>query len=178
MYSDPEGHFVITLGAIVLALAVGVGVAATANDICQIATGDLAVIPAESGKTFQLSNSYKIVTPWMQWGYSFYLNHFNPETKGIIQGMTRGTQLEWMWHNLAYYGLTAARTVADWLGWTGVSEKTSGPIQSAKNADFGFNVFAHNPGIPGIAMKFLNFFLAPLPTIIDGILYFTKYGGE
>ena len=72
-------------------------------------------------------------------------------------------------------GVAATKTVADRFGWEGVSEKVSGPSQSAVNADFGFNVFADNPGIPGIAMKILNFFVAPLPTIIDGILCFTKY---
>ena len=175
MYSDPEGHMAI-MSLIILALGIGLGVAATANDIYQIAADNLTIIPSESGKTFQLNNSYRIVTPWVQWGYSFYLNHFNAGTKDIIQGTTRGTQLEWMWHNLAYYGLETTRAVTDWLGWEVVSEKMSGPSRSAVNADFGFNVFADNPGIPGIAMAILNFFTAPWPTITDGILYLTKYG--
>ena len=37
----------------------------------------------------------------MRYGYSFYLNHFNPNTKDVIQGSTAGVQFEWELHNYA-----------------------------------------------------------------------------
>ncbi|MCI5745461.1 MAG: hypothetical protein MR270_04180 [Erysipelotrichaceae bacterium] len=48
-----------------------------------------------------IENSYKILTPWIRYCYSFYLNHFNPNTKNVIKGGTFGVQFEWELHNYA-----------------------------------------------------------------------------
>ncbi len=37
----------------------------------------------------------------MRYSYSFYLIHFNPSTKDVIQGSTAGVQFEWELHNYA-----------------------------------------------------------------------------
>ena len=51
----------------------------------------------------------------MQFGYSFYLNHFNDATKDIIQGTNSGMQQEWDLHNVAYifFSLTGNKVYAD-----------------------------------------------------------------
>ena len=69
----------------------------TANDINLLVTGKK---DRENGVYYEITNqenikivnSYKIKTPWAQWGYSFYLNHINPSTKDIIKGSTAGMQ--------------------------------------------------------------------------------------
>ena len=50
-----------------------------------------------------IHGSHNLITPWMQWIYSFYLNHINKETRDIIKGSTIGVQYEWFDHNFAYY---------------------------------------------------------------------------
>ncbi len=50
-----------------------------------------------------IHGSHNLITPWMQWIYSFYLNHINRETRDIIKGSTIGVQYEWFVHNFAYY---------------------------------------------------------------------------
>ena len=38
----------------------------------------------------QIINSYKIVTPWVRYGYCISLNYFNEDTKDIIKGSSIG----------------------------------------------------------------------------------------
>ena len=113
----------------------------------------------------------------MQYGYSFYLNHFNDETKDIIQGTTIGAQREWLWHNWAYYGLSIATPITEWLGWNGLSATLEELSSAAKNVDLGFNVFASNPPPIGLIMQILNFLTIPVHTLIDLMLYLAKYEG-
>ena len=75
-----------------------------------------------TSENVHIENSYKILTPWVRYGYGFYLNHFNPETKDVIQGSTAGLQFEWELHNYAA-----------WFGFGG---------DSAKNLDVGKSIFA------------------------------------
>lgn len=37
-------------------------------------------------------------TTYDEYFYSFYLNHFNPDTKDVIQGNTARVQFEWDLH--------------------------------------------------------------------------------
>lgn len=125
---DPNGHFGIWA---IIGIVVGlVAVAATANDIYQIASGNVkTVVDKDSGKAnVHVENSYKVLTPWMQIGYSFYLNHINPETKDVIKGSSFGVETEWMLHNIAYYFATA-------FGATEYSEP-------AKSVDVGKTIFS------------------------------------
>ena len=97
--------------------------AATANDIYQTASGNVYVdMNKTNSENVHIENSYKILTPWMRYGYSFYLNHFNHNTKDVIQGSTAGVQFEWELHNYAA-----------WLGIVGYS---------AKHLDVGKSIFA------------------------------------
>ena len=95
---DPTGNIAISTIIGVVALA------ATVNDIYQISRGadnGEGLKVSISGDNVRIKNSYKILTPWMRYGYSFYLNHFNPNTKDVIQGSTVGVQFEWTLHNVA-----------------------------------------------------------------------------
>lgn len=107
MNVDYNGHFSIfaLVFTIVKVVTLIVAVAATINDIYQITRGneDGEGIKVETNDDgVKIENSYKIVTPWMRYGYSFYLNHFNRDTRDIIQGSTPGVQFEWELHNYAY----------------------------------------------------------------------------
>ena len=118
---DPTGHFGIWT---ILGIILGIGaLAATANDIYQVASGNVYVDKNETNsENVHIENSYKILTPWMRYGYSFYSNHFNSNTKDVIQGSTAGVQFEWELHNYAA-----------WLGIGG---------DSAKHLDVGKSIFA------------------------------------
>ena len=87
-----------------------------------------------NNEDIRIENSYKIKTPWVQWGYSFYLNHINPSTKDIIKGSTAGMQYEWFLHNVAYS--------------LGIER------ESSKDVDLGASIFAdsHNNTM-GYGMK-------------------------
>ena len=125
-YADPSGHFVIT--TIIGIIIVG-AIAATAHDIYHIATKKVYVdMEKTNSENVHIENSYKILTPWMRYGYSFYLNHFNPNTKDVIQGNTAGVQFEWELHNYAA-----------WLGFGG---------EPAKHLDVGKTIFADGEAHP------------------------------
>ena len=113
--------------------------AATASDINLLVSGNSdrneGVYYTITGEeSIQIVNSYKIKTPWVQWGYSFYLNHINPGTKDIIKGSTMGMQYEWVLHNLAYF--------------LGINRSSSASV------DLGQSIFAdEHGGFMGNAMK-------------------------
>ena len=121
MYYDPTGHFGIWA---LIGIIIGVvALAATANDIYQIASGNVYVdMNKTNSENVHIENSYKILTPWMRYAYSFYLNHINEGTKNIIQGSSVGVQFEWELHNYAA-----------WLGIGG---------DPAKHLDVGKSIFA------------------------------------
>ena len=140
-----------------------VAIAATANDIYQIASGNVQATTTsstEQGDTtdnVRINDSYKILTPWVQGGYSFYLNHINKDTKNVIDGTTAGMSHEWMLHNIAYAG-------ASILG----LEKYKKPAQSV---DLGKTLFGddHNNFIEH-SMKISYFLLNPLNALIDIVI--------
>ena len=118
---DPTGQFgfFAILGIIVALCAVAV----TAHDVYQIVRQDGEGVSVEvSDNNVKVNNSYKIITPWVRWGYSLYLNEYNKETKDIIQGSTSGVVFEWALHNYAA-----------WLGVGG---------ESTKHVDLGKTLFA------------------------------------
>ena len=120
MNVDPTGHFIISL--LVGVIIVG-AIVATVNDIYQIASGNVYVdMNKTNSDNVNIYDSYKILTPWVRYGYSFYLNHFNPDTKNIIQGSTAGMQIEWELHNYA--------------AWFGIGG------DSAKHLDSGKSIFS------------------------------------
>ena len=117
MYMDKTGHMpkwaqllVSLLGvtgnvvASVLTCGVFGAVAATLSDTYQIASQKVYIdMENTNSQNVRIYNSYKILTPWMRYVYSFYLNHFNPNTKHLIKGSTVGVQFEWALHNYAVW---------------------------------------------------------------------------
>ena len=75
----------------------------------------------------KINNSYRIKTPWAQYAYSFYLNHFNEKTRDIIKGNTYQVQFEWMCYNVLYH--------------LGIKKEQTGSV------DIGETIFADNHGI-------------------------------
>ena len=51
----------------------------------------------------RINNSYLLTTPWVIYGYSFYLNHINGDTKDIIKGSSFGVGFEVFCHDIAYF---------------------------------------------------------------------------
>ena len=72
---DPSGHIPI------ITLIIAGLVAATANYVYQIFFNENGISYETTENGVQIKNSYKIITPWGRWLYSFYLNHINPEIK-------------------------------------------------------------------------------------------------
>ena len=58
----------------------------------QIMSGKISV--SGDKENVHIDNLYKIVTPWVQFGYSFYLNHVNKKTKNAIKCTTFGVSFE------------------------------------------------------------------------------------
>ena len=109
MYYDPSGHFVVSLfiglGYIISAAALGTAIAGTIHDISTLQKIDeklegYGVVP--EGNNVKINGSSKVLTPWMQFAYSFYLNHIKSDTRDIIKGSTFGVQFEWLLHNIYY----------------------------------------------------------------------------
>ena len=124
---DPSGQFPF-LGVIAAIFVGGGAMAATANDIYQVTSGNVYVnSDVTNDENVHVQNSYKLLTPWMRYGYSFYLNHFNEQTKDVIQGSTYGIQFEWEFHNYAA-----------WLGFG----------ESAKHLDVGKTIFSDGKAHP------------------------------
>ena len=165
MCTDNLGEFPWLAVAIVSAV---VAVAATINDIYQIASGNVSVNVSSNESSdsdesegsepdnVQIENSYKILTPWMQLGYSVYLNHFNDESKNIIDGTSVGVQFEWMVHNLAYIGSTV-------IGHEEYKDR-------ARSVDLGRTIFSDEHGTPSVLMWIGYCILHPRAAIVDAIV--------
>jgi len=118
---DPTGHLAIST---IIGIVVGVvALLATAHDIYALVSKDVNIDKDyTNSNNVRIHNSYKILTPWVRYCYSFYLNHINPNTKDVIQGSTAVVQFEWELHNYAA-----------WLGIKG---------ESTRNLDVGKSIFA------------------------------------
>ena len=159
---DPNGTFFITIGVllviakVVATIVVIAAVAATVHDVYQLESGEVNATPTDSREdedsfndNVQIINSRKILTPWIQFGYSFYLNHINENTKNVIRGSSFGVQYEWQLHNVAYY--------------LGIGNKTS-----AESVDIGKTIFADShDDIMGYGMKLSYVLYNPVCFICD-----------
>ena len=105
----------------------------------------------------RIEESYKIVTPWVQWGYSYYLNHVNEDTKDLIKGSTTGFQFEWMVHNIAYYS-------ASLLGLDSI-------MDPARSVDVGNTIYNDSHGPLTVFMTTVYALLFPLNAAIDKSIY-------
>jgi len=101
MYVDPTGEIAWWIIALIVIVLIDI----TMDDIVQISSGNVnaKVCTNEDGESsVEIENSYKIITPWVQYGYSVYLNYSREDTKDIIDGSSFGMQFEWELHNVAY----------------------------------------------------------------------------
>ncbi|MBQ9736644.1 MAG: hypothetical protein IJV96_07670 [Clostridia bacterium] len=165
MYSDPSGTIaVFTILAVVLGV---VAVAAIINDIYQIASGNTYGTLSDQGDV-AIKGSHKVLTPWVQGVYSFYLNYFNPETKDIIKGTTGGVQGEWMAHNIGYYGLAVFDDLQTLLGENLFNSRSL--MGAASPANIGGTVFDNETWI-GVLMIIYNIITRPISTGIDFLIH-------
>ena len=162
---DPGGHFALSFALVlkvVLIVAAGMATAATVHDIVQIGR-ETVDVPEENisskdkgDKTddVKINNSYRIFTPWVQYGYCFWLNHINKNTKDVIDGTSIGMTFEWSLHNVAYVGssLIGDQATAD----------------SAKDVNLGKTIFSDNHGgFIEYGMKHAYMFLYPFGAMYD-----------
>ena len=164
MFTDPAGEMskgvAIALG-ILAYVVTGPGGAIIVHDIYQLSeskgqttkeeAGDNLGYTINSDGDIEIHNSYKVLTPWMQYAYSFYLNHFNDSTKEEIKGTTTGVRYEWMLHNAAYM-LTGS--------------------DSAKSVNIGYTIFHDNHGWMSVVMGITYVSsVGLLYSITDAIVY-------
>ncbi|WP_162849745.1 RHS repeat-associated core domain-containing protein [Anaeroplasma bactoclasticum] len=120
----------------ILAFIIAVAVVATINDVCKLVAGKVKA--TSTGGNVQIVNSSEIHTPWVRLGYSFYLNHINPDTRDVIQGTSFGMEFEWFAHNVAYTGLS----ILEYVGVDSVFGKTVESLKNeAQTVDFGPTIY-------------------------------------
>lgn len=126
---------------------------AVVHDAFQI--GSTEYVPSETG--VHIKDSYMILTPWFQYGYCFWLNHVNPETRYVIDGTTNGLMYEWMLHNIAFWGSSL-------LGFDDYADM-------AASVDVGETLFSddHNNWMEH-GMKLSYILLDPASSLIDLII--------
>lgn len=131
MRADPTGHFVISsiVGYALIELAVCIAIDCTVSDIMNISQLEITA----TSSNVHIENSHLIKTPWVQFGYSVYLNHFNESTKDVIQGSSAGVSFEWLVHNIAgYLGIGGESAKHVDVGPTIFSDSQSHPLFSAE----------------------------------------------
>ena len=162
MFTDETGESVV--GGLI---AIGL-IFVTVLDIVWIASDVVKVEPTENG-TIAIENSQSIVTPWVQWGYSFYLNHIRSDTKNIIKGTTSGVQGEWAAHNLAYYVLSLAKKGADIFGIN--NSDIVAYLGAASPANIGATVYNNPKGNIRTGLIVYNIYNSPVAALIDFWVY-------
>ena len=153
----------------VAAVTIVSAVAATVYDLSQLKVqGDGAVSASytENKASVQISNSDKIITPWVQYGYSAYLNHFS-KYKDYFKGSTRGMMYEWSLHNLGAAGFRLISLVDDDSKWQEY-------IDRCKDVDIGPTIFddsVETHGLFSSIMKGSYSLLFPMPALYDYYQY-------
>lgn len=171
--TDESGQIWKTIAT---AVAIVVTVAATVNDIYQLCRDDSEKIEAnmtESGGSVQISNSTNVVTPWVQLGYSVYLNHFS-EYSDYFTGTSAGMAFEWLIHNIGYYAFDLLEDVADFVGLdaTNINSYKS----SCSEADLGATIYDDKGtgarGAMSLAMKGLYVIASPFTAVCDAVAHY------
>ena len=171
MAIDPNGDFW-------LGLFIVTGLLLTAHDIYVLAnnssSGVQATVKNNNAGTaeVEIENGYKVITPWVQWGYSFYLNHIRSDTKDVLKGTTTGVQREWMAHNLGYYALN----VVDFFGIKeftifGKDYNVEALKKGAQPVNIGATVFDNPKELIGYAMMAFEIFTAPVEAFVDFLVF-------
>ena len=169
MNVDPTGTF---FEWIVLGIIAVVAIVATVNDIIQIVNStESGVLTTVENNNVHINNSHKILTPWVQFGYSFYLNHIKDDTKDIIKGSSVGVQFEWELHNIAYYGLDVVDTIIDSFD-IHVSELDKYKNQ-ATSVDIGPTIYHDNHSF-SVFMFIVYNFTYPLSGLYDLLTYLNR----
>jgi RHS repeat-associated protein len=137
MNVDPIGESFL---AILAWGIIAVTVAATVNDIYQVASGNVPVerivddVDGEKKESVKIKDSYKLLTPMARLYYSAYVNHINPDTRNVVKGTSLGLEFEWMVHNTAYF-------------------LSFGTFERAGDLDAEASIFSDDHGFYSIAMK-------------------------
>ena len=177
--TDPSGKFFANILINTIA-NIGANVAAisevsalTVHDIYQIFRNDEngVVLSKNNDGSIKIKNSASISTPWMQFGYSFYVNHFS-EYQDDIRGSTVGMAFEWFVHNVAY----VAYSTIDSFGLGSIfgmsSADLQGKMDQARDVDIGATIYADNHGGWSNAMQITYGILFPIPSISDRIIQY------
>ncbi|MBR1890940.1 MAG: RHS repeat-associated core domain-containing protein [Clostridia bacterium] len=164
MHIDPDGS--VFGSALFLVLAVMF----TISDINTInQSSDESFHVTTASDKIEIQQSYRIITPWVQYGYAVYLNYFNDSTKDIIKGTSVGMQFEWAVHNLAFYGLSAAKTILDFIG-VG-SKSLDDDIEQSASVNMEPTIFHDKHDGLSIAMFCLYYLVSPRTAILDFISF-------
>lgn len=159
MGSDPQGHHPLRLIINI------VKAAATINDMYQLSRkdgkGTFISEEKSNDENVHITNSYKIITPEMQYEVSKAVNH-SSKYGNTIRGTSRGIQYEWMVHNIAYYATSLLNSL-------GID--TGSMNESAKDVDVGHTIFDDDHGALSIAMNVGYATVHPFHALYDLISY-------
>ena len=161
MYTDQTGDSILGVIAGVVLLAL------TISDIVMIASSETKA-EVKNGEV-EIKGSHLVNTPWVQWGYSFYLNHIRSDTKDIIQGTTAGVQGEWAAHNIGYYLFSIGKMGADLFGCDNSTMVRY--MGAASPANIGGTVFNNPKGDIRNVMIIYNIWNSPIATFVDYLVY-------
>lgn len=164
MRSDPLGAFWTQL---IIAVVAGL----TTNDILNafgVGTAPLSYAYTKDNESVQITNSNKIITPWIQYATSLYLNHFS-EYSDYFVGTTIGMTYEWTLHNTGAVVFDAIGSTMNAIGLDGNDMIYKG--ESCKALDLGPTIYddAETPshGIFSKIMEGTYNFLFPVAGKID-----------
>jgi hypothetical protein len=160
MNVDPEGRLLLEILVIVAALVWA------AQDIYDIASGNVYFKETDNGDGGQIVNSYKVQNPYVVLGYSIYLRYFS-EHKNCFDGSAAGIAAEWIAHNIAFDATYFPSRF-------GLLEKEN---ESSRHLDLGRTVFNEKRwyvrGFSGIIEYFIN----PICLIYDYYQYLNQNRG-
>lgn len=150
-------------------------IVATANDINQLLREDdkkITLTMTSKNESIQISNSTNIVTPWVQLGYSVYLNHFS-EYKDYFTGSSVGMMFEWTVHNVGYYAFSVGTAVGNFANIE--TKRMDLWKNSCSDVDLGPTIY-HDTGsgargLMSKAMKIGYGIMNPVFALLDKVAY-------
>ncbi|MBP5551260.1 MAG: RHS repeat-associated core domain-containing protein [Bacilli bacterium] len=160
MNVDPDGTWIW------IVILASIAIAATAHDMYQIFRSDedkKVSYSIQNGEVI-IKNSREILTPWVKYIYSIYLNHINADTKDMIKGTSMGMEFEWWVHNAAYY-------IGSGLKLLGVKKlfglDIDEPLVSAESVNIGKSIYADKHGWKSGIMHLGYLLINPFGAIHD-----------
>jgi RHS repeat-associated protein len=162
MYTDSDGDFPIWLLIFTVVYAIW-----AAQDVIDIANGDVYFEESETGDGGRIVNSYKVQNPSVVLGYSIYLRYFSGHSD-CFDGTSTGIASEWMVHNAGYDATYVPSLFGVFKDYN----------IRAKDADIGRTVFNEKEWYVSIPSVIIETSMSPVLVIIDFFQYISQDRGN